>query len=108
LRVGAKFQSRVQRRKSIDDGEKKDAGLPDTTRRAPTNRGKDWRYKEPRQKIEGATAVRLVAPSKLSRKVYDLCRFIRRCNLPLGLLHRPQGANQGCNFAAQVRRRSGG
>jgi len=25
------------------------------------------------KKIEGATAVRLVAPSKLSRKVYDLC-----------------------------------
>jgi hypothetical protein len=35
----------------------------------------ETRWERRGQKIEGATAIKLVAPSKLSRKSFSLCRF---------------------------------
>jgi hypothetical protein len=55
------------------------------------------------EKAEGATAVRLAAPSKLSRKVSYPSDSIWRRNPPLGEARLPDGTERASSFPVQFR-----
>jgi len=55
------------------------------------------------KKIKGAAAVRLAAPSKLSRKRFSPSRFHLAAQPPLGFSRPPSETVKAPSFAVQVR-----